>query len=100
MNMSLSHFDDPGLTTREPGVRLSGRLDDFVAGTRVRLRITVTQATTDAISKVDKIVTAREFVVTAEELSAGRVKESLEFDESCVVATAQAIVQWGKELTL
>ena len=65
----------------------------------MRLRITVTQARTGAISKVDKIVMAPKFTVTAEELSAGQVQGS-QFDESSVVATAQAIVQWGKELTL
>ena len=106
MNMSsLSHFDDPDdpdspdLTAR-PDVRLSGQLGDFQPGTLVRLRITVMQAKTDAIAKVDKIVRAPAFEVTADELFTGRVKDSPEFDESCVVATAQAIVQWGKELRL
>lgn len=99
MNMSHSRFDDPGLTTREPGVRLSGSLDDFVDETPVRLRITITQATTGAITKVDKIVIAPKFVVTADEFSTGQVEGS-QFDGSPVVATAQAIVQWGKELTL
>jgi len=100
MNMSLSHFDDPGLTPETtPGVRLSGRLDDFVPGTPVRLRITITQATTDAITKIDKIVIAPKFTVTDEEFSTGQVQGS-EFDGSSVVATAQASVQWGKELTL
>jgi hypothetical protein len=95
--MPRSHFDDP--PEGGPNVRLSGHLDDFKAGARVRLRITVTQITTGAISKVDKIVKAREFKVTAKELCAGLVQGE-QFDGTPVVATAQAIVQWGKELTL
>jgi hypothetical protein len=95
--MPLSRFDDP--PEGGPDVWLSGHLDDFEEGTRVRLRITVTQVTTGAISKVEKLVTARKFVVTAEELCTGLV-DGGQFDNTGVVATAQAIVQWGKELTL
>jgi hypothetical protein len=96
-NESHSRFDDPPVGG--PDVRLSGHLDDFQLGAPVRLRIAVTQVTTGAISKVDKIVIAPTFTVTADELSTGQVQDS-KFDESTVVATAQAIVYWGKELTL
>jgi len=95
--MPLSRFDDP--PEGRPDVWLSGHLDDFVPGTRVRLRITVTQRTTGAIAIVEKIVKARKFKVTTEDLIKGQVEGS-RFDETVVVATAQAMVQWGKELKL
>src|SRR5689334_13490293 len=100
--MPLSHFNNPCLKSAQaPGFELSGSLDDFKEGTHVRLQITVTQATTSAISEIDKIVEAPEFTVTADELSAGQLQGSPQFDISDPVeATAQASVQWEAVLTV